>query len=528
MIYSVNKTGEFGLLGDLPTHDMPSNAWSAGRNVRFADGYAEKALGHDQVFGTPPVAIHFLLAVPQTANYIWLEMGLQKVYAYNGLNHTNITRQPAGVDVNYTGTADNTWTGCVLGGVPVINNGVDLPQQWLPASVATKLTALANWPVTATCKVMRNYKQFLVALNVTKSSVEYPTMVKWSHPADPGTVPTTWDETDPTKDAGEFSISETDDALVDCAVLRDTNILYKEGSVWGMQFIGGNDIFRFSKLFGQFGAVNQNCISEFLTGKHLVFALGDVIVHDGQSADSILTRKMRKWLENNLNSERLNHCYICNNPSAEELWVCLPTGASLYADKALIWNWRTGTLGIRDLPQASFIATGLIISDGAVAADAWSVAGNWESDAVVWGSRLYSRAAPSLLMTAPTTSTLFKANIGDSFDGVAQVVSLERSGISVPLKQQVLPDFTAMKFMRELWPRIEGTLGGVVNVSIGTQMAINGDVTWKPAQPYIIGTTRKINTTASGRSFAIKFESDTVLNWKLMGYEMDIEFSGNY
>jgi hypothetical protein len=528
MIYSVNKTGEFGLLGDLPTHDMPSNAWSAGRNIRFRDGYAEKALGHDAVFGTPPIAVHSLLAVPQNSNYIWLEMGLQKVYAYDGLNHTNITRQSVGVDVNYNGAPDDVWSGCVLGGIPVITNGVDLPQQWIPASVATKLTALANWPVTATCKAMRNYKQFLVALNITKGSVEYPTMVKWSHPADPGTVPTTWDETDPTKDAGEYTLSETDDVLVDCAVLRDTNILYKEGSVWGMQFIGGNDIFRFSKLFGQFGAINRNCISEYLTGKHLVFTLGDVVVHDGQSADSILTRKMRKWLEGNINADALAQCFVCNNPVAEELWICVATGVSSYADKALIWNWRTGAIGIRDLPQVSFIATGLLISDGSVAADSWSVAGNWDSDSVVWGSRLYSRAASSLLMTSPPATALYKGDVGDSLDGVAATVSLERTGISVPLKQQVLPDFTAMKFMRELWPRIEGTLGGVVNVSIGTQMSINGDVTWRAPQPYIIGTTRKINSTASGRSFALKFESDTMINWKLMGYEMDIEFSGNF
>lgn len=336
MIFAFNDVGKYGIIKDMPPHELPPGAWSDGSNVIFTDGYAEKARGYAAVFGSSPVPFYYLLAVPQAVSYIWLEAGLQKVYAWNGATHTNITRQTLGVDVNYTGAATDLWSGCVLGGIPVLSNGVDTPQMWLPATTSTKLEALSNWPANTTCKVIRNYKQFLVALNVTKPGGSFPSMVKWSHPADPGTVPVTWDETDPTRDAGEFTLSETGDSVVECAVMRDTNILYKEGSVWGMQFIGGNDIFRFQKLFGQFGAIGKNCVIEFLTGKHLVLTYGDVVVHDSQSVDSILTKRMRKWLVANLNPEAANQNFVTSYKSLEEVWICVCTGTSTLPDTALV------------------------------------------------------------------------------------------------------------------------------------------------------------------------------------------------
>lgn len=525
MIFAFNSVGKYGFIKDIPPHELPPGAWSDGMNISFYDDYAERTNGYTSVFGGAPVPAYSLLPLPQNITYFWLQMGLEKVYVYDGSAHVNITRQTTGVDVNYTGSANNIWTSCVLGGIPVLNNGVDPPQMWLPANTATKLERLSNWPADTICDTMRNYKQFLIALNITKPSSSYPSMVKWSHPADPGTVPISWDETDPTRDAGEYTLSETGDYLVDCAVMRDANILYKENTVWGMQFIGGNDIFRFQKLFGQFGALNKNCITEFLIGKHLVLTSGDVVVHDSQSADSILSKRMRKWLTANINDLALKQCFVVTYSALDEVWICIPTGTSARPDIALVWNWRTGTVGLRALPLPSYMAEGLVLADNAVAADAWSAAsGSWDSETSAWGSRLYTSSAPSLMMATISDSGLYKI---DAEVGTQNAV-LERTGLSVPIKQQLLPDFTAMKFLREVWPRIEGTEGGVVNVEVGTQMQMNSPVVWKPAQPFIIGTSQNINATASGRSFGLRFSSNTEINWRIAGYELDIEFSGNF
>ena len=524
-IFPVSTVGKYGIIKDVKPYELPFEAWSDGQNIRFTDGYAEKCLGQYAVMGTPSVAPYSLLPVSGLTTYNWLYMGTGKVYVYDGTNHTNITRQTAAVDVNYTGTADNIWTSCVLGGIPVLCNGVDDPQMWLPATSATKLAKLSNWPASTKAAVMRNYKQFLVGLNITKSSTVYPQTLKWSHPADPGAVPSSWDETDTTKDTGEYTFSETGDWLVDCCSLRDMVIVYKENSSWGMQYIGGTDIFKFSRLFDNFGLLGRNCAIEFQPGQHCILALGDVIAHNGVSARSILTNRMRAWLANNINSSSVHH-QVNVNIARSEVWIAIATGANTYPDKAIVWNWEKDTLGFRDLPGVAYLASGIVTSTTVAT---WGAeTRTWDQASEAWGQRLYSAGVSSVIMAVPDSTLIEKADFTSGFNSSSMTVSLERTGLGIPFKQGMPPDFTAMKFIRNIWPRITGTVGGVVNVTIGTQMDITTDIVWGTAQPYTIGSTQKLDVLATGRLLALKFSSNSLIDWKLHGYELDVDFGGNF
>ena len=225
MILPVSNVGQFGIASDLQPHEMPLNAWSGGQNVRFRDGYVEKFKGYSEVFVTPLWTPYWLLPAPFGSSFFWLYASLAKVGATDMSTHADITRLAG----DYSATADISWTGDVLGGIPVITNGVDPPQMWNLPSLSTKLSNLTNWPANYTCRVIRTFKQFLIALDIVKAtSTRYPQMVKWSHPADPQTVPVSWDETDATKDAGEFNLSETGDFAIDAFSLRDIKVIYKE------------------------------------------------------------------------------------------------------------------------------------------------------------------------------------------------------------------------------------------------------------------------------------------------------------
>ena len=121
----------------------------------------------------------------------------------------------------------------------------------------------------------------MVAMDVTKSGIRDKRLVKWSHPAPAGSFPTSWDETDTTKDTGEVHLGETEGAILDSLTLRDVNLIYKDDSIHGMQHVGGIGIFRFFQIFGEYGALGKNCVVQFEAGKHLVFGRDDVFVHDG-------------------------------------------------------------------------------------------------------------------------------------------------------------------------------------------------------------------------------------------------------
>lgn len=526
-IVPISGLGDIGLVKDVAPYEIPLNGWSNGQNVVFRELAVQKIAGHSSVFGAPSIAPYNLRSVPTSTALYWLLLGLSKVYVWDGASHINITRQSAGVDVDYNASATLNWTTSVLGGIPVLNNGVDAPQMWLPVSTGTKLAALSNWPASTTCRSLRAFKSFLVALDVTEVSGRFPTMVRWSHPADPGSVPSSWDYTDTTKDAGRVELKQSSDFMLDSIALRDINVLYREASTWGMQFIGGINIFRFFLMFSTLGALSRRCAVEYFPGKHFVFASDDIVIHDGQQAQSLLTRRVRSALFNSIDNSNYATSFVVSNQATRSVWACYPETGNALPNKALVWNWESNTIGDRDLPLVPAIVPGVI--DPGATSNTWDGdATTWDSDTTIWDERGYNPSSLSLALADPTNSLVYIANSSAQFNGVNYEAFVERTGLGIPLKVNAPPDFTTMKMLRGVWPRIEGTLGGIVQVSIGVQQDVNGPVTWKPSVNYTIGSTRKIDTVAVGRLFAIRYSSNTAIQWKLQGHEFDVVARGMY
>jgi hypothetical protein len=528
-VIPVNGVGDIGIVSesDRAPHELPLNAWSAGSNVRMRDGMVEKVLGHQQAFGTLGNAPYFLLPAASAGVYYWLEAGLTKVFVWDGAVHTNITRQTAAVDVDYTAASLTNWTGGVLGGIPILNDGTDLPQMWNPATPATKLAALSNWPATYLAGAMRIYRRFLVALGVKKAGVDHPQMVKWSHPAPSGGVPISWDETDPTKDAGEYEIVDTNGSMIDAAKMRDALVLYKDDSVHLMEFVGGVDVFKFSPLFGNFGILSKRCALEYQKGQHAVFALGDLISHDGNTWESIVDSRMRKWLFNQIDSANFQTSFIALNPAFSEVWFCFPTSGNTLPNLALIWHYKRGTFGVRDLNGVPHIATGNVVLSGA--ADIWdNDTSTWDSDTTTWDQGTSNPAGSRLLLAQPSTPKLQMADSTSQFDGVPMSSYVERTGLVLPLALDQPPDIQNLKFISDIWPRILGTAGGVVKVSAGGQDRIGGPVTWRAPRDFIIGTTKHLDIRITARLLALKFESTTDIEWRMPGYGVDVRPAGKF
>jgi hypothetical protein len=112
--------------------------------------------------------------------------------------------------------------------------------------------------------VIRAFGPFLVAINLTISGTQFPHRLRWSHPAAPGSLPTSWDVTDPTVDAGEIDFPDVQSGLLtDILPLGPTMFVYKDSSVWKMRFTGGQQIFDFgqSAWLNTAGLLGPICIS---------------------------------------------------------------------------------------------------------------------------------------------------------------------------------------------------------------------------------------------------------------------------
>jgi hypothetical protein len=516
MKIQVNDVAKYGIVNDTPDSELPLEAWSAGQNVRFHDGKVIKFKGHSQTFGTPSVAPYFAMPVPTDTTYYWLYASLAKVYVTDGTTHTNITRQTSAVDVDYSATANYNWTGGVLGQVPIINNGVDDPQMWNPISTSTKLASLTfdatyTWnDKSYTVRSLRTFGQFGIGLFFNDGSNEYPSMVMWSDPAAPGSEPATWDWTDATSLAGRYEIAQTPGACVDSLPLGQTNVIYKDDSAWGMQLINGNDVFRFFEIFRQDGILSRRCMIPF-KGRHLVVTTGDVVVHAASQPESILTNRMRKWLFNNIDSTNYSRAFVTAVYPKDEIWICFPQTGSSFPDLALVWNFRDNTFGVRDLPNTAHISFGVIDPNSS---NTWSGSTDtWTTITGTWGEKSYNPANLNPLILDHTNTKMYLGDDTNQFAGSNMTSYVEKTGLS-------LGDPARKKMITRIRPRITGTPGGVVQVRVGARTTPDGPVTWT-TNNFTIGTTEKIDIRVNDFYHALRFSSNTDVEWSLLGYEIE-------
>ncbi|HNA84878.1 MAG TPA: hypothetical protein PLB04_04895 [Nitrospira sp.] len=516
----ISPAGALGLNTDISAQELPLLAWTKIQNLRTRNAALERMPKEQVIYGTPTIESCFALFVKgQGMENLWLYAGTSKVYCASSSGHTDITRSSGG---DYNTTFRARWNGGVLAGVPVLTNGVDVPQMWLNPTSAQKLANLTAWDATERCEVISPFKNYLVALNITKSGVNYPTLVKWSHPADPGTPPPSWDETDPTKDAGEYPLSETPGAVVDQLSMRDINVIYKKDSVWGMQYIGGEFIFRFFKIFDQFGIPSRGFMCQVDKARHLVCSGTDLLVHDGQQYTSIATDRVRKYLRN-IPEDSYAYCFMVSYQLQSEAWFCWRYDQSLEScDRALVWNWKDNSFTERILsPSYHHIAAGPVGSE-ALGIGTWdSDSGTWADDTTVWNDASAFPETAKLFGSGTSLLYLVDSGIGDSTECIA-----ERQYLGTPLKTGQPPDISSYKFCRRVWPRLTADTALDVEITLGSSDEIGGVITWKTPVTFSVGVDKKMDCTLSGRCFAIRIRSQAAGIWRLHGIDWDVDLLG--
>lgn len=513
-IITIPMAGQYGVIKDQPPHELPINAWSDAANVRFRENGAERFKGEKSPFAAPAVTPYWLQQYNANNKRWWVHAGLNALYADDGSTRTNIT--PASAP---TGAIDDRWTGGVLNGVLIANNGVNVPISWGGTGVAVNLV---NWPATTRAAVIRPFKNFVVALDITKNvgttNNRFQHMVKWSHPAVPGALPDSYDETDLTKLAGELDLAEDPSLMVDALPLGDALIIYKESSMWSMTQTGSAETpFRFQRLPGSVGALARGCIANTDVG-HVVMTPGDVVVHTGQGPRSIITGVLRQWIFNQIDSTNRKRSFLVTNPPANEVWVCFPELGKAACTMAAVWNWVTNTWAIRPLNNVTYGAVGQIdyniLSTWAAAGDSWNDAVNaWNQDEL--------SPAQSRLLTTHATPAIRAVDVSAKFDGAVFTSKLERIGLAFDKPDQV-------KLLKSVYPRIDAAKGTKVQIQVGGTNDTEVAPTWSDPVVYTVGQTYKADAFASGRFIAIRYQSLDNQPWRVRSYDVDVQMQGMY
>jgi hypothetical protein len=535
-IVANDDLASIGIITDQLPMQLPAPAWSNGGNVRFLSNKVIKFTGHETFFdpgtdwdGTGE-QVYYALPYNTGTEAIWVYCGLDAVVATDGSSSEDISNG------TYTATADKNWTGGILSTFLILNNGIDLPQSWTgvfnPPAGSDSLLDLANFSSQADkCGAMRVYKNYLVALDVTKSAVRYRSLVKWSDSAALGALPSSWDATDATVDAGETDLSEkikdvNIGALIDCMPLRDTNIIYSDSQTWAMDFIGGTFVFAFRQIFKNNGILTRRCVQEF-EGKHFVVGGGDVYVHDGSTLKSAIDSRNKTFLFKDMDGDNYEKTYVFPNYAETEMWVCYVSTANAQTtgeplpNKALVWNWRSDTWGKRDLIDTPLFATPHISSgivDTSSTDDSWANytanhpgESTWDTVDRIWDILGFSPQEQSPLLCG---DKLYKGDSTNTFDGATFESFIERTDIPLGEQDQIMR-------IKALYPKMSGS--AAVNIHVGSQMAPGGEVDWGTPMSFTPGTDIKIDVRKTGTHAAVKVESTGDQDWCLVGYEMEVE-----
>ena len=529
----VNNVGEVGIVKDINPWELPPNVWSDGNNVRAEHGAITKSPGYAEVMATCPIVPLYITNLNTAADNYWIVAGTAEIHVFKDSNDTwyDITRTVSPGD--YSATAEENWTSTVIGGVLVMTNGFDDPQFWALDStgepdVTTVMADLSNWTADTECYSMRAFRSFLVALNVPDSSgasdERFTRKVKWSTEAGIQTVPSSWNVSDSTVDAGEYELADTRGGILDGLPLRDTFMIYKEDSIYSMTYVGTPFIFSFRQLSPSVGALTKNCIAEF-DGGHFFFGNGDIYINDGQKVTSILPHKIRDYVFNFIDGAQYKKSFVVADYGNTEMWACFPTAenTSNQCNKAVVWNWTNKAFTLRDIPNLSHIGYGSIADPNAFTTWAAATGITWASALGSW-SQTWSTVENVLVMAGLTDTKLYRNASGNKENTTNMTSYIERTGMS--MGSQGNEDRTSVKRIKAIWPRMEVSGANTVNVYVGTQMSTEEGVTWTSAYAFNPDSQSKVSCRATGKLYGVKFESTGDFDWRLDGYDIELDDAG--
>ena len=529
----IEQVGQVGIIKDTPTYSLPPNAFSNGLNVRFVDNGVEKLDGYVEVMKDCPIYPQHLVFVNQDEKDYWIVFG----------NDVPITRASVNLAIWLYNPSDSQWYDLTpTDPIQILSPDV-WSAEWNGRILYATYAGLENlyWPMGDDNKFditnkfekfvplspegeerrftsMYSFKSHVIGLGVNYSDYSNPYMVQWSTPMSTYEAPTPekWDLMNPDLDAGEYELNETKGVIVGGRQLGDSFMVYKEDCVYVMNYIGPPFMFGFKVMAKDIGMLSRNGIDVF-DGGHVFIGNNNVYLNNGQNIVPLLSDKLQSEMFDDISGDNYFRAFVVADKLNTEMLIAWPSNNSRHCDRAIIWNWRTGTMSLRDLPDIDHACEGVVnLTEG----EQWEDAvGDWGSRVDKWGERAYFNVLQELVFAGYGDQKLYRNGTGNKEDTDNMYSVIERTGYD-------LGDPGSVKFVRAVWPKVSISGSNTVNVSVCSQMSPDDPLKWEGPYTFNPDMQSKVSCRVTGKYFGIKVESEGDFTWRLHGYEFDMEQAG--
>lgn len=533
-ILPIRNLGQIGVITDIDSYDLPINGVSRANNVRFDDNKIKRASVFRCVLTTTSATpvFTFSFEIPNGYDKIGIADRNGNVWFYQSGTEEDVTLS--------TWSAANSelpFTYTFLQGVGYLNRADRVP--WFYKDGSTDFADLTNWTSTWRCRSLRAFKDYLLALNVTKGTTDYPTMVKWSDIAQYNAVPGSWDATLTTNSAGENTISEMKTPILDGLPLRDVFIVYSSDQVWMIEETGDALVFRFRKLFDNAGIINTNCVVE-VDGRHFVFGFDDIYVHDGNSTESLLDGRNWHYVYKNMNKSETDKFWVQHDPFNSEIVFAYVSGdaeasftSTSYCNRAAVFNYKNNTWSFVDLPNSGrpTVANFANVSTWSSVGSTWeTVGGSWYDQDEAGDDVLF---VPSVASTPNglTVSRLYgweKANEGVLPFAICTEATkpafVERVSIDL---DDAGEELRAYKVIKSLYPQVSlKAPDQTVDFKFDGVDYSGQSVVWSTQVTYRPDTGYKVDTREAGRYLAWRMDTNDYNDFEISGFDADVVSTG--
>ena len=553
-VLPIRNLGSRGVISDMNPVDLPLDAFTDVRNVRFdrGDVRASPVLRQVHEFADPVQNSDSAYIVPRYIHPIQRDRSTIDTLAvvYSDLSIKEFKDGEFNQQANFIGPAkthtNNKVNSTVLSNVVYFNDNFNSPTLRLPfvqsgQNYYRNLTDF-GWDSNWKARVLRSYKDFLIALNMTEDDERYPNRVRWSSAASANEPPTTWDETDVTTAAGFNDFVEMTTPIICGLGLGANFVIYTSDQIWQMEFVGGTFVFNFRKLFENRGTIHQDCAIE-VNGRHYVFDREDIYVHDGVTEQSICDGRVRSTIFSNIDLSKTDKFFVEHVVENSEIYFCYHTGRpsakfleTQCCNEAAVYNYESNTWSFVDLPnalKAGRANLGTITTyDQATVEQYDTIGASYESldSKYTEYSILLSESDTSdqaldksrlLAFDSPDQSLLFMP-LAVGLNGDAYI---ERQGID--LDQETSLPLSTYKVIRRVIPILETNANDkTFDFAFGSAVNLVQLPSYDATQTFDLSSDFKIDTRIGGRFLSYKMNASGIKPFRFSGMDLDVVATG--